>query len=416
MYHYEATDQTGKTLVGSMNGKDEGAVRARLIQNGFNPLLVEPPAGARSAGRPPAGPTGAPLPGNTAYTFAPKGSGERSARRLSVLVPHRELAQFYRQMASMTKGGVPLPQALAQIRSHARNKALRSAVEDIEATVERGRPVSEAMDRHPRAFSPGHVGLVKSGEGAGYLDRAFDELSRQCSSDWGMQTATRFNPLLFLIKAVGFPFLVMWAYFMMNLPHWQARPDLIRYYLEHAVIAGAGAVVIVIVFFPTLSHLVRMSPLGKVIENAVMLIPGVNARRKRVDRVKALGSLSSSLGAGVPGSIAWELATEASETDRFERIMRVQLPLVRQGASFPEAMERSGLFTPQIMDLAHAGELSGNLPEMLSEAASFEREEAKAIGNLMPWVFAVAAYLIFMLVAAYFVISAAGSVYGGMLE
>jgi hypothetical protein len=56
------------------------------------------------------------------------------------------------------------------------------------------------------------------------------------------------------------------------------------------------------------------------------------------------------------------------------------------------------------------------LPEMLQQATTFERDEAKHIGNLMPWVIAVAAYVILLLVMAYFLIKATGSVYGGMLD
>jgi len=44
-------------------------------------------------------------------------------------------------------------------------------------------------------------------------------------------------------------------------------------------------------------------------------------------------------------------------------------------------MEHTGLFTPQIMQLVRSGELAGNLPEMLTQASTFEREEAKHLGK-----------------------------------
>ena len=49
MFHYEAADASGKTVVGSMDARDEGAVRVRLAQNGYTPLLIETAGAPRRA-------------------------------------------------------------------------------------------------------------------------------------------------------------------------------------------------------------------------------------------------------------------------------------------------------------------------------------------------------------------------------
>ncbi len=41
MYHYEATDRNGKSVVGSMDASSEGAVRTRLLGMGYQATLVE---------------------------------------------------------------------------------------------------------------------------------------------------------------------------------------------------------------------------------------------------------------------------------------------------------------------------------------------------------------------------------------
>jgi type II secretory pathway component PulF len=416
MYHYEATDRSGKTVVGSMSAKDEGSVQARLIQGGYKPTLIEAPGAGLPAQSPPM--AAAATSANSGAVQSPpvQHPAERSLARKSVTVPDRELAQFYRQMAGMLKSGVPLPQALSQIVAYTKNAELKRAIEDMEGAVARGRPMSEAMDRHPRAFSAGHIGLIRSGEGAGFLDRAYGELAAQAEADWGVQAMARFNPLLFIIKAIGIPFLVMWLYFMSSMPAWQTTPALIGTYLGRAAIAAGGAFVIVIVFFPTLSHLIRLTPLGTAMRNLASVIPGLSARAKRVDRVKVLGSLASSLTSGIPLSVAWELAAEAADSDRFHRLMYEQLSGIKRGGTIPDAMYNTGLFTEQILQMARSGEMSGNLPEMLGQAIVFEREEAKHLGALLPWVFAVLAYLVFLLVAGSLVVKFAGSVYGGMVN
>lgn len=434
MFHYEATDPAGKTVVGSMDAKDEGGVHARLAQSGYSSVLVEAPLTAPAV-RPTQGSASPPANSATGYAAAPspayrgpqapatpghsstvKTQIDRSPGRRSVIVNARDLSQFYRQMASMLNSGVPLPQALAQIVSYIKDKELRAAVEDMEATVARGHPVSEAMERHPRAFSAGQIGLIKSGQGAGYLDRAFSELANQAQSDWDVHTSIKFNPILFILKVVGIPFLVLWVMFMSSFSQWQTNPGLIGHFLLRAAIGAGGAFVFIVVMFPSLSYFVRLSPLGRVIENIGMLVPGLNARRKRIDLVKTLTSLASALNAGVPNTIAWELAAESADTDLFQKKMRMQTGEISRGCSIPDAMERTGLFPLQIMQLVRSGELAGNLPDMLTQASVFEREEARHLGGLMPWVFAVLAYLAFLIIAGYLFINAAAGVYGGIVD
>lgn len=414
MFHYEATDQSGKTVVGSMSATDEGTLRDRLAKNGYQPTLVQTTSPVLSTGRTSVATGAGPSP-SAVYT-PPAGAAVGRERRPAVVVPDRDLTQFYRQMASMLGSGVALPQAIAQLLPYTRNRYLKEALQDVEATVERGYPMSQALERHPRAFSAGHVGVIRSGEGGGFTVRALAELANQTEADVGVQTSAKFNPLLFLIRYVGAPFVVAWLVFMSGLTAWTANLGLLQVYLIRAAIAFGATIAFQAMAMPLIGHAIRLSPLGRILASLRSVMPGLNAIQTRRDRVKTLASLSSAMAAGVPLSLAWQLSCEAADSDHFQSRMAEQQPAVTQGGSIAEAMGRTGLFTDRIMQVAHTGELSGNLPEMLQQATTFESDEARHMSNLVPWVVAVGAYLLFIFVVAYFIISFGSKVYGGPMS
>ncbi|HEY3265462.1 MAG TPA: type II secretion system F family protein [Armatimonadota bacterium] len=423
MFHYEATNRQGKTVVGSMDARDEGAVRARLLQTGYSPVLIEAPVkGGARVSAPPKASSGGPTPGASAG-YSPAPVMAHSGRRRGVNVSTQALGRFYRQMAASVNSGVPLTQALPSIRAGVRDKTLQKALDDIEATVAAGRPISEAMERHPRAFSVGHVGMVRAGEGAGFLAKAFEELAVQTEADWGVEAATKFNIILFVMKWLGVPFLPAYLYAMLKIvPLMQtglATTDAIR-------VVGGIALRAVLVFFacaivlnlilPLFWKLLKGTTLGDVVVNLTSWMPVVGARRRRTDAVKTLSALSSAMAAGVPSTLSWQLAAEAADTPRYREAMFGQVHLVRQGAPLPDLLAATRLFDADTVNMVRSGEVSGNMPEMLAQAVYYQREEAKHMANLTPWIIAVVAYFLILIVGAGLFIWMASTVYGGMIQ
>jgi type II secretory pathway component PulF len=433
MYHYEATDASGKTLVGSMDARDEGAVRVRLAQNGYTPLLIETagaPRRAANSGNGRAATAVAPAASSAgrsggAATFVPAAGETRGGKRPGVSVSTRALAHFYRQMATSIRSGVPLTQAIPALRAQTGDKTLVAALNDIEANVTQGRPISEAMDRHPRAFSAGHVGLVKAGEGAGFLEKAFEELAVQAESDWGVEAATKFNIILFAIKWGGVPFMAGWVYWMIAfLPSIQngitgGLAGGLRVLLPisiRAIGVTLAAEVVLNVLLPLVWKLFKGTPAGDAVNNLSSQLPLLGARRRRTDAVKALSSLSSAMGAGVPPGIAWQLAAEAPDTPRFRNAMARVAPMVYQGTPLPDVLTATNLFDLNILNMVRSGEMGGNMPEMLSQAVYYQREEAKHIGNLTPWLMGLVAYFLLLVIGGAMFIYMASRVYGGMIN
>src|ERR1035437_2464432 len=80
-----------------------------------------------------------------------------------------DLVIFTRQLATMIDAGLAIVQSLQALADQTPNKVMRDVIRDICTRVEGGDSLSEALQKHPRAFDRLYVCMVAAGEKGGLL-------------------------------------------------------------------------------------------------------------------------------------------------------------------------------------------------------------------------------------------------------
>src|SRR5207248_11405411 len=80
-----------------------------------------------------------------------------------------DLVIFTRQLATMIDAGLAMVQSLQALADQTTNKIMRDVIRDVCARVESGDSFSEALQKHPKAFSRLYVCMVAAGEKGGLL-------------------------------------------------------------------------------------------------------------------------------------------------------------------------------------------------------------------------------------------------------
>src|SRR6516225_1363712 len=80
-----------------------------------------------------------------------------------------DLVIFTRQLATMVDAGLAMVQSLQALAEQTTNKVMRDVIKDICTRVESGDSFSEALQKHPKAFSRLYVCMVAAGEKGGLL-------------------------------------------------------------------------------------------------------------------------------------------------------------------------------------------------------------------------------------------------------
>src|SRR3954464_9749744 len=80
-----------------------------------------------------------------------------------------DLVVFTRQLATMIDAGLAMVQSLQALAEQTTNKVMRDVIKDITVRVEGGDSFSEALQKHPKAFSRLYFCMVGAGEKGGLL-------------------------------------------------------------------------------------------------------------------------------------------------------------------------------------------------------------------------------------------------------
>ena len=111
LFHYEAQDQAGKKVIGTMQVTDESVLSRRLQAMGYVPVMVQQTGRTRAA----------PAHGGPRTRAAPAGPG----------VPTRVLSQFYYELYMSLQAGLPAFQALFDVAAHTAHPSMRSVVSSM---------------------------------------------------------------------------------------------------------------------------------------------------------------------------------------------------------------------------------------------------------------------------------------------
>lgn len=97
-------------------------------------------------------------------------------RKFTNRITLSDTAVFTRQFSTMITSGLPITDSLVIIRSQSKVN-LKPVVAQILSDVEGGSSLAGAIEKHPKAFSPVYVALVRAGEEGGVLDKVLDRLA-----------------------------------------------------------------------------------------------------------------------------------------------------------------------------------------------------------------------------------------------
>lgn len=136
-YRYRAVDANGAVIDGTLEANNERALESLLRQSGAELLRC-----------------------------AEQGKGLFKRKRR---VPRKELIGFCFHMEQMTRAGLPILEALADLRDSVGHDDFREVLGNLIAAVEVGKTLSQAMAEYPHVFDHVFVNLVAVGEESGEM-------------------------------------------------------------------------------------------------------------------------------------------------------------------------------------------------------------------------------------------------------
>jgi type IV pilus assembly protein PilC len=305
----------------------------------------------------------------------------------------RDLIQFFMHMEQMQSAGVPLLDALADIRDTTDNSRMRDIMTEIYRDVSDGAALSEAMAKHPKVFTNLYLSLIKAGEDTGDLTAVYRQLVKYLKWVAEMQSKVK--------KAMTYPIIVLVVVlvticvmmgvvvpqivdFIRNMDRelgWVTTSlintsDFFKNPLFHlfGMPVPGGVVVLLtpVVLFAIIKALCRASESFEYHVHSLMLktpILGNLIRKTSIARyAQTFGALFAS---GIDVISALKSARQTVNNRVLLEAMEMIENYVQTGSPLSEAFNYSGEFPSMVVRMLKIGEESGNLTVVLEQVSEF---------------------------------------------
>jgi len=386
-FQWEGTNRRGQKIEGEMLGENSAIVKAQLRKQGISPKKLKRKA-------------------EGLFGMGGGGGGKK--------IVNQDISIFLRQLATMTKAGVPLMQGLEIVADGLENPTMQKLVINVKDDVAAGNDFASCLKKYPEQFDTLTCALIESGEQAGALEQMLDRVAIYKEKSEALKQkiskALKYPITILLIASVVTVILLvkvvptfeaMFSSFGSELPAATQVVVAMSKWLQANWVVLFGSIGAVIF---GMKQAIKKSPkLAEEMDKLKLKLPIVGNILQKGAVARFGRVLSTTFAAGVPLVDALESVAEASGNVVYrDAILRIRDD-VSTGVQMNASIRATGVFPSMVAQMVAIGEESGALDAMLDKVASYYEEE---VDNLVDGLTA----MIEPLVMAFL-----GVVVGGML-
>lgn len=379
VYAYTGVDERGRTVRGTIEADSVKAARQLLRRRGVF-LEDAKVLGTQADRRTGPSDVAAQARGTQSTSRAPTLIRLGRAVRQLVSSPAGAVAVMTRQLATLLKAGIPLPESLAALIEQVDHEALREALVQVAERVREGISFAKALEEHRQFFPPLYVNMVRAGEESGSLDAVLTRLADFTEGQVKLRnkiTGALAYPAfmaLFGVVIIGVMMVVVvpkvsaiFEDFKKSLP-WYTE---LLINVSRFVGSFWWAIVLVLALAGYGFVRWKRTPEGAYKWDAFVLrlpIFGELARMVAISRFSR--TLATLLASGVPLLKAMDIVKNVLGNRVLETVITEATSSIKEGESIAEPLKRSGKFPPLVTHMIAIGEKSGDLEGMLEAVAN----------------------------------------------
>ncbi len=365
-FAYTAVDDEGRETRGKVDAENEAALDAQLREHGR--YLVR---------------------------ASERGSAARTGLfeiRILEWVTKREVIFFTTQLSTMMATGVGILEGLADIEAQIKKAPMRRVVAALRRDIEGGMSLSQALSRHPKAFSDLYVNIVRAGEATGTVERALGDLVGQL--EWQEEVSSRIREaatypaivvtMLIALTTVLVGFTIprfLQTYAQLHVDIELPLPS--RILLAVSTIVRATAPVMIpalLVAFVGL-NMYNQTPAGAVrLSRWLLKLPIIGELARKIALSRFAHYFGTLHHAGMEVAPSLELVERLIGNAYLAQQFRQALGRVLAGESLSRALQQAGEFPPIVVQMIALGERTGSMTKSLEDVRRyFDREVERTV-------------------------------------
>jgi len=307
----------------------------------------------------------------------------------------KDLMLFTRQLSTLLSAKVALADSLKTLHAQLTNPVLKDVIFDVYTDVDGGLYFSQALSKHPKAFSDFYVNMVRSAEVSGRLEETLLFLADYLEKEMRLMSRVR-SAMIYPIFVIAVFIGVMVLILTVVMPQMRSifsevnveLPFLTRILMGLGSFLSAWGWALLIVIAVLVVFAVRYfrSAEGKPFWDELMVsLPIVGGLIRRISITRFAASTSVLMKGGIPVANSLEIASRVVGNQVYRRLLNETAEQIREGGTISGSLRRyPDYFPPLVTQMVAIGETSGQLDNLLDKIASFYNEEVQnAINSLV---------------------------------
>lgn len=300
-------------------------------------------------------------------------------------VKMKDIVIMSRQISTLFEAQVSALKAFNLLASNTENPALVKILTTISTDIQSGVSISEALSRHPDAFSIFYVNMIKAGEESGKLTQTFAYLADYLDRQYQLTAKTK-NALIYPSFVIGVFFVVMTLMFLFIVPRLsviikesgQAIPlsTKIVFGLSDLFVHYGIFVFIGIVLFGFYMYSLSKSDAGKkYLDRLKLTTPVVKNIYKKLYLSRISDNMDTMLSSGITIIRAIELTSVVVGNRVYEDLLKDAAEKVKGGSSLSDVFSSYPEIPTIMSGMVHVGEETGSLGSILKTLGRFYARE-----------------------------------------
>lgn len=361
-FMWSGTDRTGRVTQGEIKSPTTAIARAQLRRQGINAKRIKK---------------------KTKPLFS-----------LEKKIVASDVAVFTRQLATMTRAGVPMVQAIDIVMDGTDKPLMKDLIRQIRNDVSGGAPVATSLGRHSKYFDDLYCSLVAAGENSGTLEVMLDRIANYKEKSEALK-ATIKKALTYPIATIFVAIIVTGILLMFVVPQFASTfanfgsdlPAFTQFVVTLSELVQAtwlGIVISLLIFIMGFSRLrAGNRKFANFVDRSLLRAPIFGGIVRDAIVARYARTLSTTFAAGVPLVEALDATAKAAGNAVFERSIKQVRNDVTSGLSLLQATRAAGVFPMFVLQMTSIGEESGTLDEMLGKVADqYEMQVDNAVDSI----------------------------------
>jgi len=358
LFNYDAVDQTGAEIKGSIDAISLDVAISSLQRRGLTIRTVDP---------------------------AEKQSFFERDFAMFSRVSSKEVVVLSRQLSTLFEAQVSALRVFRLLAAESENVMLNKALTVIADDLQAGSSISKALAKHPKIFSDFYVNMVRSGEESGKLDEVFIFLADHLDRTYEVNSKAK-NALIYPAFVVFTFITVMILMLTVVIPkistiltdsgqevpiYTQIVIGMSNFMVNYGLFIFIGA--IVGVFF---LYRFTQTNAGKLaLDDLKLKVPFVRNLYQKLYLSRIADNMNTMLVSGIPMVRALELTANIVDNQVYKKILDGSTEAVKGGKAVSEALGDSKQIPGIMIQMIKVGEESGELGKILKTLSAFYRRE-----------------------------------------